>query len=292
MAGGFPPPMRLTPNLTLPRSVERDLYLCPWLLHTRTRARAHTHTHTHTPRFQKGDSLCLAWSERVTSTFSWFFPYPTPPPPYSHFLFLNLLDGSRKNKPATTPVVERREMLSGQIALLSPFPRLTAMGEGKHLGAGRGGLIPEDTQARPQHCSWVLIALSFPLKKRDGDGKGRGSGKERTGRTSTLLTRHSWLRLPQPGIRSSRGRSTKLGSGAPPPGMPVCPSAAPARRTTLAAGHLPSSPPRPTPRSSAPGKDRRPAATHHPGPRLGVSWRAPAPSPRGGWDRGSWSPAL
>lgn len=85
-------------------------------------------------------------------------------------------------------------MLSGQIALLSPFPRLTAMGEGKHLGAGRGGLIPEDTQARPQHCGWVLIALSFPLKKRDGDGKGRGSGKERTGRTSTLLTRQSWLR--------------------------------------------------------------------------------------------------
>ena len=181
-------------------------------------------------------------------------------------------------------------MLQGQNAL--PLPQLNAMGEGKHLGAGRGGLIREDTQAQHQHCLWVLTALPFPLKKRGGDGKGRGSGKEHTGRNSTLLTRQSWLRPPQPGTRSSPVLSTKLGSGSPPPYVPVCSSAAPARRATLAAGHLPSSPPRPPPRSSAPGRDRRPASTHHPGPGLGVSWRAPAPSPRDGWYPGSSSPAL
>ena len=143
--------------------------------------RARAHTHTHTPRFQKGDSLCLAWSERVTSTFSWFFPYPTPPPPYSHLLFLNLSDGSRKNKPATTPVVERREMLSGQIALLEPLPQVNCNGGGEASWSREGWAYPG---GHPSTTPTLRLGFDCPLlppkKARWGwEGAGLGEGTHR-----------------------------------------------------------------------------------------------------------------
>lgn len=105
---------------------------------------------------------------------------------------------------------------------------LTAVGEGKHQGAGGAGGSGghPSTLTRPT----LPTPLPSPAKDTRRGWKAGGPREERTGHTSALLPLQSWLRRPQPLTRSLRGCSTKLGSGATPAGVRTRPPTA--RRET------------------------------------------------------------